>query len=431
MSLRNGLAVTPPMGWNSFDCYGTTVQEDEVKANALYMATHLKSYGWEYIIVDILWYEADARTGGYRPEAVLNIDGYSRVIPDPKRFPSSQDGQGFKPLADYIHALGLKFGIHIMRGIPRQAVRANSPVFGSKYRAAEIADQESICPWNADMFGLDMRKPGAQAYYDSIIALYASWEIDFLKADDINWPYREAEITAIASAIEKSRRSIVLSLSPGSAQSEPDRIDHLQNHCELSRISDDFWDRWIDLKNQFELCHRWSAYQVKGYWPDADMLPLGRIDIRGERGPDRQSRFSRDEQYTLMTLWSISRSPLMMGGNLPDLDDFTLALLTNEEVLTINQKSTWSHQFSRQQDKVVWVADAPVGGEKYLALFNLSDFEPATFEIDPADILGTDIKNGIRVRNLWHRQDLEGVEKSFISTLQPHACALYSLNAAK
>ena len=416
------------MGWNSWDCYGTSVREDEVKANADYMAAHLARFGWEYVVVDIQWYEPEAKAGGYRPNAFLIMDEYSRLIPAPNRFPSSAGGQGFKPLADYIHGLGLKFGIHIMRGIPRQAVRANSPISGTGYRAADIANQESICRWNDDMFGLDMTRPGAQAYYDSIVALYASWEVDYIKCDDINWPYRRDEISALAQAIKKSGRPIVLSLSPGNAQAEPEQAEHLQNHCELSRISDDFWDRWADLKDQFELCRRWSPYRVRGYWPDADMLPLGRISIRGERGPDRQSLLTRDEQVTLMTLWSIFRSPLMMGGDLPSLDEFTLGLLTNEEVLAVNRGSSGNRELFNEGDKVGWIADAADGNGKYLALFNLGDTEPVTIEVSLKENLG--LSTRCQVRDLWLKQDLGVSENSISGTIPPHGAVLYLLTPA-
>ena len=176
------------MGWNSWDCFGTTVTEAEVKANADYMARFLKPHGWQYIVIDIQWSDPHARAHGYRPEAELAMDGYGRLIPAANRFPSSQGGLGFKPLADYIHSLGLRFGIHIMRGIPRRAVKANLPVFGSQARAAEVADPASVCPWNSDMYGVDLSRPGAQDYYDSILNLYAAWGVDYLKADDIARP---------------------------------------------------------------------------------------------------------------------------------------------------------------------------------------------------------------------------------------------------
>lgn len=423
MSVNNGLAPTPPLGWNSWDCYGTSVREDEVKANALYMAEHLAKYGWQYIVVDIQWSEPEAKAGGYRSNAFLVMDEYSRLLPATNRFPSAANGQGFKPLADFVHGLGLKFGIHIMRGIPRQAVRQDTRVLNTPYRAADIADQSSTCPWNDDMFGLDMTHPGAQAYYDFIIALYASWGVDYIKTDDINWPYRAAEIEGIAAAIKKCGRPIVLSLSPGNASAGPDQLAHLKAHCELSRISDDLWDRWIDIKAQFELCSRWASTGGPGYWPDADMLPLGRISIRGERGTDRQSLLTMDEQTTLMSLWSIFRSPLMMGGDLPSNDAFTLGLLTNEEVLQVNQHSQGNRELFHDGNQIAWVADTPDGG-KYLALFNLDDTAPATIVVNLLETFGS---SKWKVRNLWQRADLGIIEDKFSQEIPSHGSGLYSL----
>jgi hypothetical protein len=188
------LAPTPPMGWNSWDAYGTTVTEADVKANADVMASGLKQFGWQYIVIDIQWYEPFAKAHGYRPNARLQMDEYGRLIPAVNRFPSSANGQGFKPLADYVHSKGLKFGIHILRGIPRQAVEENLSIFGSDMKAADIADKKNTCAWNTDLYGVDMTKPGAQAYYDSIVAQYAKWGVDFIKADDMGRPYPDLRL---------------------------------------------------------------------------------------------------------------------------------------------------------------------------------------------------------------------------------------------
>ena len=113
------IAQYPPMGWNSWDCYGAAVTEETVRANADYMAKYLKQYGWEYVVVDIQWYQPTAQTHAYEPFSDVVMDAYGRLLPAENRFPSAANGQGFKPLADYIHSLGLKFGIHIVRGLPR------------------------------------------------------------------------------------------------------------------------------------------------------------------------------------------------------------------------------------------------------------------------------------------------------------------------
>ncbi len=212
-------ASGPPMGWNSWDSYGTAVREEQVKANADAMARELLQFGWQYIVVDIQWYEPNAGGHDYRAGAPLTMDEHARLLPATNRFPSASGGAGFRNLAAYVHGKGLKFGIHIMRGIPRQAVEQNLPILGANYHAAEIANRTNVCEWNQDMYGVDMSKPGAQAYYDSLVALYVSWGVDFIKADDMSRPYvlRAPEVHALSSAIRKSSASIVLSLSPGPA----------------------------------------------------------------------------------------------------------------------------------------------------------------------------------------------------------------------
>lgn len=174
-----------PMGWNSWDCYGASVNEEIVRKNAEYMAKNLKQYGYEYVVVDIQWYEPSAENHEYRPFTDLCVDEYSRVIPAENRFPSSKGGKGFAPLAEYVHSLGLKFGIHIMRGIPRQAVHGNYAILGTDKTAKQIAKTDSICAWNSDMYGVDPEKEGAEEYYESIFKLYAEWGVDFVKCDDI------------------------------------------------------------------------------------------------------------------------------------------------------------------------------------------------------------------------------------------------------
>jgi len=211
-------AASPPMGWNSWDCFGTTVTEEQTKQQADFMAEKLKSHGWQYIVVDIQWYQPTSKGHDYQPGAKLTMDEFSRLLPAVEKFPSATNGQGFRPLADYIHSKGLKFGIHMMRGIPRQAVFQNTAIKGTSARAADIADTNSVCAWNPDMFGVDMKRPGAQAYYDSLFELVASWGVDFVKIDDLSRPYnafQRAETEAIRQAIDRTGRAIVFSTSPG------------------------------------------------------------------------------------------------------------------------------------------------------------------------------------------------------------------------
>jgi hypothetical protein len=418
------VAATPPMGWNSWDCYGTTVTESEVKANADYMAKNLKAHGWQYVVVDIQWSDPHARPHGYRPDAELSMDANGRLIPAENRFPSSAGGRGFKPLADFLHAQGLRFGIHIMRGIPRRAVAANLPVPGSGVHAADIADVHSTCPWNSDMYGVDMRRPGAQAYYDSLLKLYAAWGVDYIKADDIARPLHLAEIAALHQAIVKTGRPMVLSLSPGPATlaSLPD----LQANANMWRISDDFWDEWRYLRQNFLLMQVWGGVGRPGAWPDADMLPLGRIGIRAERGNDRMTRFTEDEQRTLMSLWSIAQSPLMFGGDLPSNDEFTLSLLTNDEVLGVNQKAASGQSVSESGDRVVWTANAIGSPAKYVAVFNLG---ANAVEI-PVDWGALGMPRRCALRDLWEHRDLGVVDAGYSFRVASHGAGLYRLTPA-
>jgi alpha-galactosidase len=361
-------APVPPMGWNSWDCFGTTVTEKQVLGQAAVMAERLRPHGWQYVVVDIQWYEPEARSHSYREGARLEMDGNGRLLPAPNKFPSSAGGAGFGPLAARIHAMGLKFGVHLMRGIPRQAVERNLPVLGTSVRAADIANKADSCPWNKDMYGVDASRPGAQAYYDSVFALLASWGVDYVKVDDMSRPYlsHEGEIEAVRRAIDRTGRPIVLSLSPGETALEA--ADHAASHANLWRISDDFWDRWLALHDQFHRLEAWNPHRLQGAWPDADMLPLGLINL-GER----RTRFTPDEQRTMMTLWCVARSPLLFGGDLTRLDEATLALITNDEVLAVDQASEGNRPLFNRDDLIGWTARLKAGGDTVLALFNARD----------------------------------------------------------
>ena len=370
-----------PMGWNSWDCYGPSVTEETVRANARVMAEELKKYGWEYVVVDIQWYAPRASSHNYDPFADLSMDEYGRLLPAENRFPSAAGGQGFRPLADYVHSLGLKFGIHIMRGIPRQAVHRNTPVYGTKVHARDIAKTASICAWNTDMYGVDPARPGAREYYESIFSLYASWGVDFIKCDDIcrELPHEEAELVLLSDCLKNCGREMVLSLSPGPALLEKAQL--YKDCAQMWRITDDFWDKWELLYAMFERCEKWSIHTGPDSWPDADMLPLGAI--LQNQSPDHRSKFTPDEQQTMMILWCIFRSPLMMGGDLTKLDDATRALLTNEGLLSMHRDARHAHQVWRREvngvETILWTAPR-AGGGQYAAVFNAGE-APVTVSV--------------------------------------------------
>ncbi len=418
-----GLAPTPPMGWNSYDSYGGDVNEQQVRANARYMANHLAIYGWKYIVIDYYWYYPSGQVKG-----TPAMDAYGRLLPATNRFPSAAGGEGFKPLADYVHSLGLKFGIHIMRGIPRAAVEENLPILGTNAHARDIANLLNTCSWSDAMYGVDASKPAGQAYYDSLAKLYASWGVDFIKADDMSRAedpfgevYHAPEIEALRRAMDRSGRPMVLSLSPGPTPlCEAANVEH---YSQMWRISDDMWDNWPELRDQFGFCRLWAPYIGPNHWPDADMLPLGLLRLRGFKDGPRLTRLTHDEQITMMTLWCIFRSPLMMGGDLPTLDPFTLSLLTNQEVLAVDQHSTGNHLLFTRGNEIAWVADVPHTRAKYVALFNLGK--------SPEEITVTWRELGIAgkaaVRDLWKTENLGNYNGQFSAEINPHGAGLYKI----
>ena len=412
------IAKYPPMGWNSWDCFGAAVTEDQVRANAEYMAGHLKEYGWEYVVVDIQWYQPTAISHEYEPFSDVPMDAYGRLLPAENRFPSAKGGAGFKPLADYIHSLGLKFGIHIMRGMPRMAAHRHLPILNSDYRCDEAANPNSICAWNPDMYGLKCDHPGAKAYYDSLFALYADWGVDFVKCDDIarEYPHCEREIELISQACRGCGREIALSLSPGPAPLE--KAEHLKAFANMWRITDDFWDDWRLLKGMFERAEKWCVHAAPGHWPDADMLPVGALRQCYDSHPDgKWTKFTQAEQRTMLTLWCMMRSPLMIGGDLPKNDGFTLELLTNADVLAIERESWCAHPLYTTEEEAAWIAPRRDGTGCYAALFNLSD-RARRVALDPAYLeqayrSATELWTGTKPR------------KGLGARLAPHDCAVW------
>jgi hypothetical protein len=426
------VAPTPPMGWNSWDAYGLTIDEADFKTNATELAK-LHAYGWTYAVIDEGWYMGNP-FGDKLPQRDYAMDAHGLLIPAPKRFPSAADGKGFKPLADWVHAQGLKFGIHIVRGIPKQAVQANLPIAGSRFHAQDAADTADTCAWDDGDYGVRDNAAG-QAYYDSMLALYARWGVDFLKVDCIaDHPYKLSEIRQIAAAIHKTGRPIVLSLSPGPTQ--PAHAAEIRRYAQMWRISNDDWDGWLfkhehpedsfpsGLRNLFDLLPAWAGQAHDGRWPDADMLPFGVLAPHPGWGEPRRSRLTLDEERSQLSLLAIARSPLILGANLSQLDEATRALITNRDVLAVDQHSRDNHPVDKLpsgfEHMRVWMATGKAG-ERYLAVFNLDD-KPVVVEASWAGLgLGT---GKHRARELWSGLGLDAAERLKIN-LPAHGSALY------
>lgn len=413
--------LTAPMGWNSWDCYGAAVTEEIVKRNADFMAKYLKQYGWEYIVVDIQWYEPLADTHEYHPFTDLCMDEYSRLLPAENRFPSAAGGKGFAPLAEYVHSLGLKFGIHIMRGIPRQAVHKNTKIMGTDRTARQIAKTASICHWNTDMYGVDPDKEGARAYYDSLFELYASWGVDFVKCDDIarELPHEEKELVLLSEALHGCGRDMVLSLSPGPALLE--KAELYKQVSNMWRITDDFWDKWELLYDMFSRAEKWCTHTGAGHWPDADMLPIG--PIRQSENTENRTLFTEDEQITMMTLWSIFRSPLIIGGEMTGFDEFTMSLLTNEAIIKMHRNARHSHQVWRKKidgiEHILWTASSAEGGQ-YFAVFNVGETD-GEVEIKLSEL---EIYEAVTGQELWSGEAVS-VKDVIRVSLKSHGAKAY------
>jgi hypothetical protein len=413
------------MGWNSWDSYGTTVNEMQVKANAAWMAKNLKPFGWQYIVVDMEWFVTNPIPEGNAKDSVNSMDAMGRYTPAPNRFPSSDRG-GFRPLADYVHSLGLMFGIHILQGIPKEAVKRNDPIEGSSYHAADAADTSGTCKWNFDNYDLKDNAVG-QAYYDSIARLYASWGVDLIKVDCIAvGPYKGNEIRMLSTALAKTGRPFVLSLSPGPAPL--DKESEMEQYSTQWRISNDIWDIWHStvfypqgLNDQFARVAAWAAAPRDGHYPDADMLPLGFLGPAPGWGSPRQTRLTHDEQRTFLTLWGIFRSPLMMGGDLPHNDAWTTSLLTNREFLDVDQHARQTKVAISSDTEVVWTSKPDNGPGNYLAIFNRAEDSQTLHYTWPQLGIGD---RSYHLRDLWEHKDL-GTAREVTVTLAPHASVLY------
>ncbi len=425
--LNRAISSTPPMGWNSWDCFGWTVTEAQVKANADFMAKNLKHLGYNYIVIDATWYgDKDASDfEAFVQETIpskpnYSIDNYGRLQPDTVKFPSAKGGKGFKPLADYVHSLGLKLGLHMMRGVPWKATTENRKVMGTDISFTSLAQPDSGCVWYDGFYGLDWKKEGAQAYYNSVYQQYADWGIDYIKADDMT---TIPDVEGVSKAIRKTKRPIILSVCP---ENIPQEV--LQKHTHMARTGADFWDVWEMLKRGFPIAARSLKDKKEGYYPDLDMLPVGKIGIGlSYKGPDaRISNFTKGEVRVLMSLYYISKMPLMIGGHLPETDAFTLSVLKNEEALNVNKQGKNNRQIKFKNAHIIWAADSPKPEEKYLAFFN--QWESKTPIKPKVTWKELGLKNTTyRVRDLWNQKDLGEFEGGFSASILSHDAGLYAI----
>jgi hypothetical protein len=420
-------AAKPPMGWNSFDNFGLDITEDEFKQQVDYIAVHLKQY--EYITIDAGWYAPCLNNVKKRNCYIRDLvkystftDSFGRWIPAPNKFSSAQNGN-FKSLANYVHSKGLKFGLHIQRGIPWDAVDKNKPIYGTKYHAKDIANTADMCPWWDATVGVDMSKPGAQEYYNSCYRQYADWGVDFVKVDDMSNPYHADEIVGVRKAIEASGRNMVYSLSPGSTPITARW--HVINNADMWRISDDFWDTWPQLKNQFKHADEWMQYQTEGHWADLDMLPIGIVGTKSDNAGNgsRRSRFTEDELHTMMTLWCMFKSPLILGGDVTRLTDFETQIITNKVLLDIDQNSKGRKLIPNQENSdYIMSCESKDSKTLYIAFFNLGD----TSKIISTEMSRFKLPVNYTITDVWNTKLINATDK-LTAKVNAHGAMLFMI----
>ena len=433
-------APKPPMGWNSFDSYGVYLHEKAAMANLEAFAEKLKPHGYDYFVIDAGWFgEFKLQEGTLYPKEKhaekMKFDEFGLLQPSDCYFPN-----GLKPIIDRAHDLGIKFGLHLMRGISREAVRQNTRIKGTDYYAQDIADTTSICKWNSQNYGIDMSKPGAQEFYNSLINQMAEWGVDFIKYDDI--VLFPAEVEAVANAIAQCGRPMVLSLSPGGSV-DAEALDFFKNGNML-RVTKDIWDEQKGIDQCFDAWRKWQGKEDPGFWIDMDMIPFGQLQlmspkpegISGEetkaevmekinsgeltnvellagKGWTRWSEFTKDQMYTFITLRALSASPLMMGGDLPSLDEFSLDLITNKDMLECNQNSVMGHLTFEQEGIEIWKTPVPQMGNGWIGVFNRNSNE---LEIDLSpEKLGLNPAIDYKLVDIWKEKNLNLKKKQKIN----------------
>jgi len=373
---------------------------------------YLYPFGYEYVVIDYLWFQ------DINDPSKLYIDEYGRLQPDPNRYPHSADGSGFKWIGEQIHNLGLKFGIHVMRGISQTAIDAKSKVYGTNGITADmIVEPNTECNWYNGVSALDMNKNGSQQFENSLYQQYSEWKVDFIKNDCVyGGNYVPDQIESVSKAIVLSGREMVYSLSPGNYAGPSIMAQFIHNITNMYRLTGDDWDKYSDITQHFNVVAEHAKANLIGAsgknglsWPDSDMLPFGLISTPGTAsGPTRMTNLTPGQQRIQFTLWCIARSPLMFGGVAFALsnDSFTRELITNKMALSVNYNSTDNRQLasSTYNDNnpiaIKWAATQ--GNDYYVALFNVDGSKMRTMNVSLNEV----------TNNVWRSCDYTDIWES-------------------
>ena len=389
----------PPLGWNSFDSFDDDLNEKHFYENLEVFIEKLKPAGYECFVIDISWYII--RDGEKIDYA---MDEWGRYLPSPTNFPN-----GFETMIQRTHDAGLKFGLHLMRGVPHKAVDNRMPILGTGGITANMIvnnDPEDHCPWGDMNIGIDLSKPGGQEYYDSVIKQMAEWGVDFIKYDDIEG--NPGEMAAVYQAIDKVDYEITLSFSPGGYRYINGQIPlKAYTGANMIRITHDIWDNRADLEDAFEAWIKRSIQEPDRppwFFFDLDMVPFGRL--RKTKDDERDCNLTSAQKRTFITQRALAASPLFMGGHLPETDEYSFSLLTNTRMLACNQNAVIGHPVCRRGPFHVFrTPEKGMGqGKGWIGVFNRTEAEVnGTFD---TYMLGLDrLNSSYHIYDIWNERE--------------------------
>jgi Alpha galactosidase A/Alpha galactosidase C-terminal beta sandwich domain len=417
---NHGLESTPVLGWSSWSFLREHPTAEKLEAQARALAdSGLEKIGYKYVNLDDFWYQCPGSQGP-------NVDPYGRWVTDSSRFPAQGDTNGIKVVADYIHSLGMKFGIYVTPGISRQAVSKNTPIQGTPYTALQIAEP-SVTENNYNckgMTGINYSKPGAQEYIDSWVEMLAAWGVDYIKIDGIK-NSNAADVEAWSKAIRRSGRPIVLDVTQGSftqvlaptLRKYADQWEFAPDvecyGCEKGGSSYPLTS-WKDIEKRFSYVAGWQPYSGSGRFNDYDSIEIGNGSNDGLTPIERQTQLS---------LWALGSAPLILGVDLANLDPRDLQeYLKNTVVLAVDQDSIAAKRVVHTGNQQVFAKMEP-NGDAIVGLFNTGGTAAkVSVQASAVGLPGNEL--GYSTHNLW----TGAVEKTsgVISAVVPsHGVALY------
>jgi Alpha galactosidase C-terminal beta sandwich domain/Alpha galactosidase A len=428
-----GTDLRPVLGWSSWSFFRDTSDAaiDEAAARAL-KQSGLERLGYRYINQDDFWYQCPGHQGP-------NVDHYGRWVVRRDKFPPGPDGEnGMEVVASYVHSLGLRFGIYVTPGISDQAVAKNTPILGTKYTADEIATKVRQNNYNCGgMTGINYSKPGAQAYIDSIVDEFARWGVDFIKLDGIT-DRNTADIEAWSNAIRQLGRPMQLDVTEGDYTVElGPTLDQYATQWEYTSDIENYGGKgltdYTNVKKRFTTLSLWEPTyggRVFDGYNDFDSVevgncsgPVSSTDRFGSVSYPDGDGLTMPERRTVLSLWSLASSPLILGADLTHLCGADLKLLKNRAVLAVDQDGIDSSMIvNGGTDKVI--AKTEQNGDVAVGLFNTTT-KPEVLSTT-ASAIGLPASSSYLLNNLWRHTVTES-GSTISATVPPHGVALYQV----